>query len=90
MNQVGFNLVRIALIIRWRGHNEKKPVLKYRNKKEKQSSEDGNDTGDKLDLQARMMRFLDGGQENAPQVGKKETCVCYTLDFVHVASVTVN
>lgn len=84
-----YNELRIVLIIRWKEHNEKKRVLKYRNTEEKQSSEDGNNTGDKSDLQARMMGPLVGGQENAPQVVKKETWLCHTMDFGHVASVTV-
>lgn len=84
-----YNELRIVLIIRWREHNEKKHVLKYRNTEEKQSSEDGNNTGDKSDLQARMLGSLVGGQENAPQVVKKETWFCHTMDFRHVASVTV-
>lgn len=44
-----------------------------------------NDTGDKADLQARMMGLLVRGQKNAPQVVKKETWLCHTLDFGHVA-----
>lgn len=86
-NEIGItNLVRIVLIIGWREHNEKKTVLKYRNTEEKNSHlKMENDTGDKPDLQARMMGLLVRGQKNAPQVVKKETWLCHTLDFGHVA-----
>lgn len=44
-----------------------------------------NDTGDKPDLHERMMGLLVRGQQNTPQVVKKETWLCHTLDFGHVA-----